>query len=309
VTVAIRVTMVGEVGLDDIVVEGGPAMWRQPGGGALYSALGALIWGAHPTICAAVGETFPDELLERIAGAGIDVSGVTRVPGDGFSQWLLYEADGFRRQVPKANGAALEDLDGAREPWEGCSTGVVDGVHVAPQSVSAQAEAIASAAERGVLATLDLMVEPQIDVDAYRSGDVARGAAALLPNDVEVRQIWGDRPLDELFALLRERAGLTCLVVKRGSEGARVVFDGEVVDVPAVSSACVDPTGAGDAFCGGFLTGLIETGDPVEAALRGAVSASFAVEGQGAEPLLTPVDEGEVTSRLASARQQMRRAA
>ncbi len=301
------VTMVGELGVDDIVFEGGPALWRQPGGGALYSALGARIWGARAAICAAVGETFPDEVLDRIASAGIDVSGVTRVPGDGFSQWLLYEADGFRRQVPKSTGASLAELDRARRPWEQTPPARVDGVHVAPQTVAAQAEAIAAATDRGVVATLDLMVEPYIDLEPYRSGEVARGAAALLPNDVEVRQIWGEQPLEELFARLRDDAGLECLVVKRGADGARVLVDGEVVDVPAVACACVDPTGAGDAFCGGFLTGLIEAGDPVEAALRGAVSASFAVEVPGAEPLLAPVDEREVMSRLAGARQQMRR--
>jgi ribokinase len=301
------VTMVGELGVDDIVFEGGPALWGQPGGGALYSALGARIWGARAAICAAVGETFPDEVLDRIARAGIDVSGVTRVPGDGFSQWLLYEAGGFRRQVPKSTGASLAELDRARPPWEQTVSASVDGVHVAPQTVAAQAEAIAAATDRGVVATLDLMVEPYIDLEPYRSGEVARGAAALLPNDVEVRQIWGERPLEELFARLRDDAGLGCLVVKRGADGARVLVDGEVVDVPAVACACVDPTGAGDAFCGGFLTGLIEAGDPVEAALRGAVSASFAVEVPGAEPLLAPVDEREVMSRLAGARQQMRR--
>jgi ribokinase len=299
--------MVGEVGFDDIVFEGGPVQWRQPGGGALYSALGARIWGARPTICAAVGESFPEVLLERIAGVGIDVSGVTRVPGDGFSQWLLYEAGGFRRQVPKSTGASLEELDGARQTWDRCSPEEVDGVHVAPQSASGQAEAMALAVELGVLATLDVMVEPHVDIEPYRSGHVARGAAALLPNDVEVRQIWGEQSLEEVFALLQDRAGVACLVVKRGAEGARVAADGVVVDVPAVSPACVDPTGAGDAFCGGFLTGLIETGDPVEAALRGAVSASFAVEGAGAELLLAPVDEREVMSRLASARQHMGR--
>jgi ribokinase len=299
--------MVGEMVLDDIVVEGGPALWRRAGGGALYSALGARIWGAQPTICAAVGESFPDEVLERVANAGIDTSGVTHVPGEGLSLWLLYDADGFRHQVPKARGASLEDVDQARRPWDITAPDAVDGLHVAPQTPAAQADAIARAADHGVLATLDVMVEPYLDIESYRSGDIARGAAALLPNDIEVRQIWGDLPLAELFELLHDRAGLQCLVVKRGAEGARVAMEGEIVDVPAVPVTCVDPTGAGDTFCGGFLTGLLETRDPVEAALRGAVSASFAVEGCGAEPLMAPVDEREVMARLAGARRQMRR--
>ena len=45
----------------------------------------------------------------------------------------------------------------------------------------------------------------------------------------------------------------------------------------------VDTIGAGDAYCGGFLAGLVETGDPLEAGLRGTVSASFAVQGYGAQ--------------------------
>jgi len=44
----------------------------------------------------------------------------------------------------------------------------------------------------------------------------------------------------------------------------------------------VDTTGAGDSFCGGFMVGLSETGNPVRAAMYGTVSASFAIEGYGA---------------------------
>jgi sugar/nucleoside kinase (ribokinase family) len=43
-----------------------------------------------------------------------------------------------------------------------------------------------------------------------------------------------------------------------------------------------DPTGAGDAFCGGFLAGLKKTYDPLRAALHGNVAASLAIEGTGA---------------------------
>jgi sugar/nucleoside kinase (ribokinase family) len=43
----------------------------------------------------------------------------------------------------------------------------------------------------------------------------------------------------------------------------------------------VDPTGAGNAYCGGFLAGYIETGDVLTAARYGAIAASFLVEQAG----------------------------
>jgi len=57
---------------------------------------------------------------------------------------------------------------------------------------------------------------------------------------------------------------------------------GRPLRVPAIAVTPRDPTGAGDAFCGGFLVGLARTGDPVLAACLGTVSASFAVESVGA---------------------------
>jgi sugar/nucleoside kinase (ribokinase family) len=42
-----------------------------------------------------------------------------------------------------------------------------------------------------------------------------------------------------------------------------------------------DLTGAGDAYCGGFLAGYRQTYDPVQAALFGGISASLVVEGSG----------------------------
>lgn len=61
-----------------------------------------------------------------------------------------------------------------------------------------------------------------------------------------------------------------------------MVMENEMFRVPPCNTKLVDPTGAGDAFSGGYLAGLIETGDPVEAAVRGAVSASIIVETSGA---------------------------
>ncbi len=51
--------------------------------------------------------------------------------------------------------------------------------------------------------------------------------------------------------------------------------------VPAVPTNVIDPTGAGNAYCGGFLAGYVQTSDVLTAARYGAVAASFLVEQAG----------------------------
>jgi ribokinase len=67
---------------------------------------------------------------------------------------------------------------------------------------------------------------------------------------------------------------------------------GAALPWPAPAVRVLDPTGAGDAFAGGFMAGLAG-GDEVRGALaRGVVSASFALEDYGAAALLaaTPAE-------------------
>lgn len=48
------------------------------------------------------------------------------------------------------------------------------------------------------------------------------------------------------------------VVLKNGEQGCRIFNNGEVLDVPSFQVTEVDPTGAGDTFCGAFLTALNE---------------------------------------------------
>ncbi|MGH2618038.1 MAG: carbohydrate kinase family protein, partial [Thermomicrobiales bacterium] len=77
-------------------------------------------------------------------------------------------------------------------------------------------------------------------------------------------------------------------------------------EIPAVPVQAIDTIGAGDAYCGGFLAGLVETGDPIEAGLRGTVSASFAIQDYGAQAGMNP-DPAEVRQRLHALRERVRR--
>ena len=77
------------------------------------------------------------------------------------------------------------------------------------------------------------------------------------------------------------------MVVKLGGDGALVARPGSPAAwVPAAPAEVVDPTGAGDSFCGGFAAGLALGEDPAEAAWRGCVTAAAAIGAVGSLRLL-----------------------
>ena len=125
----------------------------------------------------------------------------------------------------------------------------------------------------------------------------------FMPSDQEVESLFRDEP-DEMDAKqcaqwFAER-GPGIVVLKLGSEGALVHtrHDGKFWHVPALPARAVDVTGAGDAFCGGFMAEFIRHGDPVRAAVTGTVSASLAIQDYGALHLLS-VPEDEIDHRAA----------
>jgi sugar/nucleoside kinase (ribokinase family) len=105
----------------------------------------------------------------------------------------------------------------------------------------------------------------------------------LLINDGEIRQLTGEKNLVRAAEIVRSW-GPRAVVVKRGEHGV-LVFDGaEAFALPAFPLPQVlDPTGAGDAFAGGFLGYLAAQGvegtlDLRRAAVVGSVMASYQVE-------------------------------
>src|SRR6185312_12942270 len=103
---------------------------------------------------------------------------------------------------------------------------------------------------------------------------------AFLPSRDELAELVGyDDPVRALGEL--SRLPTPAVVAKLGAEGC-LVWDARAEELSRVGVSdgpVLDVTGAGDAFCGGFAAGLASGLAPVEAARRGAVSASFAVAG------------------------------
>ena len=94
-----------------------------------------------------------------------------------------------------------------------------------------------------------------------------------------------------------------------GAKGARVIQGSVVTHVPALSVEQVDPTGAGDTFCGGTLAFLAQGYHPVEAARRAMPQAAETVGVVGPKALLaeTPAPSPQPSLKVTLAPAQIER--
>lgn len=112
-----------------------------------------------------------------------------------------------------------------------------------------------------------------------------QGLTAFLPSEKQLRALfWGQtNDLWEMTTALGDY-GCEFIIVKRGARG-QMLYDSVAKkrwELPAYPSEVTDLNGAGDSFCGGFLTGYQQSYDPVRGVLQGSVSASLSIEGSGA---------------------------
>jgi ribokinase len=286
--VSIEFVTIGEITLDDTVLEDGQVRRGQTGGGSVYSAFGIRVWGHTVGINAVIGHEYPETYLERLRACGIGTAGILRIPGWSLRLWLLHEENNRKQQVHKLQASTFAELDAVRpDPPPDYLTAT--GYHIAPSTPEGQMRSrdAVRAARPDAVISLDVLIEPFITARLYQDGSALRGIDVFSPSIVEVEALWPGTPLERLFPMLAEQ-GIGWIAVKMDTRGS-VVYDAErraAYHVPIYPADTVDATGAGDAYSGGFLTGIVDKGDVVEAGLRGTVSASFAVETWGAFGML-----------------------
>ena len=287
--------VLGNFTVDDVVLPDGTTSTAQCGGNVVYGALGAAIWRTRVGIAARIGPDFPAAHLRQLERAGLDLH-LVPVQEPNIHNWVRYEPGDVRRMGiwdDSGSHAGLSIRPDELPPM----LEQVDACHIAPMPFASQAALVRHLRRAGVrLISLD----PH---DDHVTGNEAAllalltDADAFLPSRKEARQLHGtDDP--EAAARAFVEAGPRAVVIKLGPEGSVVCGPDRVpVHVPAVPANVVDPTGAGDTYCGGFLAAYAARPDAVEAARHGAVSASFAVEGRGALPLADAVP-AEAARRL-----------
>lgn len=106
------------------------------------------------------------------------------------------------------------------------------------------------------------------------------GCRLLISNDYELDLILKKTGLDKKDLL--NRAGT--VIVTLGEKGSTILTAEKEIPIPAIKPKKIeDPTGAGDAYRGGLISGLIQGKTIEESARMGSVCASFAVEQYGTQ--------------------------
>ncbi len=114
----------------------------------------------------------------------------------------------------------------------------------------------------------------------------------VMPSENEVRLLTGKGWKEGAKQLLEE--GTEIVAVKLGQKGCYVTDGKQSHLIPSVNARVVDTTGAGDAFCAGFLYGLVTKKDLFECGRLGNFVASRCIGKVGARtglPLASELEE------------------
>ena len=270
--------VVGSVALDSIHTPFGETADALGGSAVFFSVAGSLL---HPIqVVGVVGRDYPIHELEALGARGIDWSGVEHAEGESFRWKGKYSYDlqsretletrlgvfaAFKPKLPDRFADARFVFLGNIDPE--LQLGVLEQVR-SPRLIACDTMNYWINGKREEL----LRLLKKVDI--------------LMINDSEARELSGDWNIHRAARWVLQQ-GPRCVVIKQGEHGATLMEGGKTFYVPAFPLEEVfDPTGAGDAFAGGFMGYLARTGDTSPEAMRramvyGATMGSYAVAGFG----------------------------
>ncbi len=293
----------GHFSREYILPPAGQPLLDSPGGDPLYAAGGLAVWDQGVGLLTRVGEDLPRQWLHDLRERGFDTRGVKVLPqGLDLRNFIAYADFEHRsRNSPVSQFARREmtfpkSLLGYQpnQPAELRAPSVSDvpreyldarAIHLCPMDVTAQSQ-LTAVFKGGSVTTLSLDPAPESMSPAFFKDlrILLQGVTLFLPSEEELRSLfWGET--HDLWEMIEAISVYGCeiIVVKRGSYG-QLVYDAAGKhrwEVPAYPARLSDPTGMGSAFCGGCLAGYQKTFHPLDAVLRGSISASLKVEGSG----------------------------
>jgi len=273
--IPVAILAVGSVALDAVETRAASVDGVIGGSAVFFSAAASLL--TEVRVVGVVGDDYPLAQLGFLRERGVDFEGLSQMPGESFFWGGRYSDDFRARVTTETRLGVFADFNPAVPAAYGDSRVVFLG-NIDPDLQMRVLDQVR--APRLVAAdTMNFWIE-------RTPGPLKRVLAkldVLLVNDEEAVQLAGEDDLSRAVGRIQD-LGPAVVVVKRGADGSVVFGRDWVFECPAWPVADVmDPTGAGDAFAGGFLgyldhTGTFDREALCRAAAYGSATGSYAVE-------------------------------
>ena len=273
-------------------------MDRALGGSANYFSLAASIF-SKVRVVGVVGEDYDQADYEMLNSRGVDLAGLSKVPGKTFHWEGSYEGDLNEAKTLKTDLNVFEHFN-PQLPEHFKDSSFVFLANIAPELQLQVLEQVKAPKFVG-MDTMNFWISIKKD----KLVEVLKKVDLVLINEGEAKMLTGAQNAIAAAPMITD-LGPKAVVIKRGEYGFAMYSKEEgyfilpAMPIPTV----VDPTGAGDTFAGGFF-GYLAAQKEVptiahmkQACIMGSMMASHTIQDFSVRAL-AKVTLGDLESRLA----------
>jgi adenosine kinase len=250
-------------------------MTKHWGGNAANIAYTMSLFGLKPRLMGTVGRDFPD-YRAWLESTGVDCSTVRQLDHV-FTASFFCNTDQENNQISSFYSGAMAEA--RHYNISDLSNPTADLVIISPNDPQCMTNLTAECRSKGIR----FLYDPSQQI-ARMDGDTLRrdmqGASIMIVNQYEAHLI------EEKTGMSRNdmRACVETLVITHGKDGSHIYQGDTITEVDTFApSEIKDPTGAGDAFRAGFVTGLVKNLPLKLAAEMGALCATYILEQVGTQ--------------------------
>jgi sugar/nucleoside kinase (ribokinase family) len=280
----VSVLVVGSLALDSIETPFGSAK-DKVGGSATFISAAASYFSSPIRLVGVVGGDFPQEGIDFLERRNVDLEGLQVIREGKTFRWAgRYHYDLNERDTLSTDLNVFEKFDPVI-PEKYRKNNIICLGNIDP----VLQRRVLDQLERPRFVVCDTM-NYWIERKNEELRETLKQINVLILNDSEARLLSHEPNLFKAGRAIRQM-GPSVVIVKKGEHGALLLTDQLVFSAPAYPMENIfDPTGAGDAFAGGFVGWLARTDDRSEenlkrAVIYGSTLASFCVEKFGVDGL------------------------
>lgn len=286
-----KILILGSIGLDTIETQYGKKE-SLLGGSATYATIAAGINGAAIPL-GIVGDDFPQEGYDIFSKFSLNINNIEEQSGATFRWSGKYHDDGEGRDTLFTELGVFEDFQPViKENDSNSSWLFLANIHPTLQM------SVLEQCTNNPVVIIDTM-NLWIDRTPNELMLLLNKTNILLINESEIFELTGSADVETAVNKVLSM-GPEKIIVKFGSKGARYFSSNEHISIGVYPvSKAIDPTGAGDVFGGGFVSGLADGLSVYDSMKRGTALASFCIEDFGVMRLLR-IEPDELEKRINS---------